>query len=77
MGCEAAPNRRAHFARHAAGQGLRQLRRHSGIDPLATGLGLRPTGWLWVRELLPRVGMSLTAVGDGFRSPKEKLDNTV
>ena len=37
----------------------------------------RPTGRLWLVKLLPRVGLSLTAVSDGFRSPNEKLANTV
>jgi hypothetical protein len=36
-----------------------------------------PTGRLWLPELLPRVGLSLTTVSDGFRSPNEKLANTV
>jgi hypothetical protein len=37
----------------------------------------RPTGRLWMVKLLPRVDLSLTAVSDGFRSPNEKLANTV
>jgi hypothetical protein len=37
----------------------------------------RPTGRLWLPELLHRVGLSLTTVSDGFRSPNEKLANTV
>jgi hypothetical protein len=31
----------------------------------------RPTGRLWRVKLLPRVGLSLTAVSDGFRSPQK------
>jgi hypothetical protein len=37
----------------------------------------RPTGRLWRLKLLPRVSPSLTTVSDGFRSPNEKLANTV
>ncbi len=37
----------------------------------------RPTGRLWLVKLLPRVTPSLTTVSDGFRSPNEKLANTV
>jgi hypothetical protein len=78
LGCEAAPKTDSPFLPdmpQAANYADCVAEREHAASPRVCVA--RPTGRLWRLKLLPRVGLSLTAVSDGFRSPNEKLANAV
>jgi hypothetical protein len=78
LGCEAAPKPDSPFLSeipHAPNYDGCVAEREQAPSPRVRVS--RPTGRLWLVKLMPRVSPSLTTVSDGFRSPNEKLANTV
>lgn len=72
LGCEAAPKPDSSFLpdrSHAPNYDDCVAEREHAASPRVCVT--RPTGRLWRLKLLPRVGLSLTAVSDGFRSPQK------